>query len=196
MTQNTRRAAKAETSNALIASARRHFVDRGFADASMEAICQDAGVTRGALYHNFGGKVGLFEAVVRQVNAEVVDRLQATLPDDWPTLDAFIQSCLTYLELASEPETQKIMFLEAPAVLGQKLRDLDAESYLAPLQTALEDLARTGAIVDLDAAALARLLNGALLEGALLIAESDRDDAAIDRVSRTVDGLIRGLTAV
>ena len=193
MPKNARSVAKAETSNALIASARQHFFDRGYADASMEAICQDAGVTRGALYHNFGGKLGLFEAVVRQINDEIFDRLEATTPEDWPTLDGFVGGCLVYLQLASEPEAQKIVFREAPAVLGQKLRDLDAESYLAPLQEALEELMRAGEIVELDAVALARMLNSAVLEGALLIAESDRDDAAIDRVSRTVEGLIFGL---
>ena len=58
MTKNARQAAKAQTSRALLKAARQHFFEQGYGAASMEAICEAAGVTRGALYHNFGGKAG------------------------------------------------------------------------------------------------------------------------------------------
>lgn len=161
----------------------------------MEAICEDAGVTRGALYHNFGGKAGLFEAVVRQINAEVGDRILESVEEERLTLDSFTQACLTYLRLASEPETQKIMFREAPVVLGQKLRDLDAEGSLGPLQEALEGLIDDGLVVALDAVALARLLNGAMIEGALLIAESENGDEVLAQVSHALESVIFGLKA-
>ena len=193
MAQNARLAAKVETSRALIDSARQHFFEHGYSAASMEAICENAGVTRGALYHNFGGKVGLFEAVVRQINHEIGDRILEATNEERPTLSGFTQACLTYLQIASEPEPQKIMFREAPAVLGQKLRDLDAEGFLGPLQEALDTLIADGVIVDLDAAALARLLNGAMMEGALLIAESDNGEDALVRVSRALEQTIVGL---
>ena len=195
MTRNIRLAAKAETSKALIRSARRHFFEYGYSAASMEAICEDADVTRGALYHNFGGKAGLFEAVVRQINAEVGDRILESVEEERLTLDSFTQACMTYLRLASEPETQKIMFREAPVVLGQKLRDLDAEGSLGPLQEALEGLIDDGLVVALDAVALARLLNGAMIEGALLIAESENGDEVLAQVSHALESVIFGLKA-
>ena len=110
-------------------------------------------------------------------------------------LDSFTQACLTYLRLASEPETQKIMFREAPVVLGQKLRDLDAEGSLGPLQEALEGLIDDGLVVALDAVALARLLNGAMIEGALLIAESENGDEVLAQVSHALESVIFGLKA-
>ena len=195
MAENARLAAKAETSRALIRAARQHFFEHGYSAASMEAICGDAGVTRGALYHNFGGKAGLFEAVVRQMNNEIGNRILNAVDEEWPTLKGFIQACLIYLQLASEPETQKIMFREAPTVLGQKLRDLDAEVFLGPLQEALEALMTDGIIAAFDAAVLARLLNGAIMEGALLIAESDDGEDALMGVSRTLEQIILGLQA-
>ena len=193
MAKNARLVAKAETSQSLIRSARQHFFECGYSAASMEAICEDAGVTRGALYHNFGGKAGLFEAVVRQINNEVGDRILESAAEERPTLDGFVQACLTYLQLASEPETQKIIFREAPAVLGQKLRDLDAEGSLGPLQEALESLIEDGLIISLDATALARLLNGAMIEGALLIAESEDEAEMLTQVSHTLENIISGL---
>ena len=195
MAQNARVAAKVKTSRSLISSARQHFFEHGYSAASMETICEDAGVTRGALYHNFGGKIGLFEAVVRQINHEIGDRILETVNEERPTLNGFTQACLTYLQLASEPEPQKIMFREAPAILGQKLRDLDAEGFLGPLQEALEALMADAIIVAFDAVALARLLNGAMIEGALLIAESDDGENALARVSRALEQIIVGLKA-
>ena len=195
MAQNARLAAKVKTSRSLISSARQHFFDHGYSATSMEAICEDAGVTRGALYHNFGGKIGLFEAVVRQINHEIGDRILETVNEERPTLNGFTQACLIYLQLASEPEIQKIMFREAPAVLGQKLRDLDAEVFLGPLQEALEALMTDGVIVALDAVVLARLLNGAIMEGAILIAESDNGEDELARVLRALEQIIVGLKA-
>ena len=193
MAKNARLAAKAETSRSLIRSARQHFFEHGYSAASMEVICEDAGVTRGALYYNFGGKTGLFEAVVRQINAEVGDRILHAVEEERPTLDSFIQACLTYLQLACEPETQKLIFREAPAVLGQKLRDLDAEGFLTSLREALEMLMSDSVIAVVDATALARLLNGAMIEGALMIAESQNTEDALDRVSAALEQTILGL---
>jgi hypothetical protein len=42
----------------LIAAARKAFAEKGFAAASMDELTADAGLTRGALYHNFGDKQG------------------------------------------------------------------------------------------------------------------------------------------
>ena len=85
---------KAETSARLIAVARRSFFERGYAQTSMDELCAEAGVTRGALYHNFGGKEGLFEAVVRQIDAEIGEKLLAVAGE---TADKarFIETCIT-----------------------------------------------------------------------------------------------------
>ena len=54
-----------ETRAKLVASARKAFAEKGFAAASMDDLTAEAGLTRGALYHNFGDKRGLLQAVVR-----------------------------------------------------------------------------------------------------------------------------------
>ena len=190
---NTRRAAKAETSRKLLASARNHFFTFGYAAASMNAICRDAGVTRGALYHNYGSKVALFEAVVRQIDAEIGDRILASVPEETVTLDGFVRACLTYLQAAIDPEIQKIMFQDAPAVLGQRLRDLDAEGSIGPLQEALQSLMDDGVFVRAAAAPLARMLNGAMVEAALFIADHADGESALAQASDVLRQLVDGL---
>ena len=48
----------------LLKSAREQFLAKSFADASVQEICKNAGVTTGALYTRYKGKEELFEAVV------------------------------------------------------------------------------------------------------------------------------------
>ena len=74
---NLREQKKAETSARLLATARKWFFEKGYAGTSMDELCAGAGVTRGALYHNFGGKEGLLEAVVRQIDDEIGERMIA-----------------------------------------------------------------------------------------------------------------------
>ena len=66
-----------ETRAKLVRAARRAFAEKGYAAASMDELTAEAGLTRGALYHNFGGKEGLLRAVVEQLDAEMVARLRA-----------------------------------------------------------------------------------------------------------------------
>ena len=57
-----------ENRSKLIFAARKAFAERGFAEASMDDLTASVGLTRGALYHNFGDKKGLLAAVVAQVD--------------------------------------------------------------------------------------------------------------------------------
>src|SRR3546814_8503843 len=66
----------AETRSTLLKLARQMFGKTGYADASMDELTAAAGMTRGALYHHFGSKQGLFEAVVEQIDEEMDDQLK------------------------------------------------------------------------------------------------------------------------
>lgn len=49
----------------LIQSAREEFITNGFLKADLKSICENAGVTTGAVYKRYKGKEELFEAVVK-----------------------------------------------------------------------------------------------------------------------------------
>src|SRR5258706_6686773 len=65
------------TRQALVRAARSLFGARGYADVGTEEIVRAAGVTRGALYHQFHDKAGLFAAVAEEVEAEITGRIAA-----------------------------------------------------------------------------------------------------------------------
>ena len=50
----------------ILDAARRFFVNKGFAETTMEDIAKAAGLSKGGIYHYFQGKKQVFEALVRQ----------------------------------------------------------------------------------------------------------------------------------
>jgi AcrR family transcriptional regulator len=175
-----RQEAMAETRAKLIAVARRAFGTVGYAEASMDDFTGEAGLTRGALYHHFGDKKGLFEAVVRELDAEMTVRLQkvsAAAPTRW---QAFVDECVGYIQMALEPEIQRIIFRDSPAVLGDISQWPSTSGCIEALSASLTALKDEGAIIDIDTEAAARLLNGASSQAALWIANA-RDPKATSK---------------
>ena len=191
--RRTHAAMSAETRAKLLASARQAFGVYGYAGASMDAVCDDAGVTRGALYHHFGGKPALLEAVVREIDREMGEHLDAhsaAIADPWEALCA----CnVEYLRLALRPEIQQIVLRDAPAVLGQRLREIDQEGSIVSIVEALDALLADERIVDCDTETVARMMNGALVDAALWIAASDEPEARFESAARSIQLLMAGL---
>lgn len=183
----------AETTRKLTSAARQAFANQGYSATSMDDLCSEVGLTRGALYHHFGSKEGLFEAVLRQIDGEIAERLRQIWDRETDPWKQFVACCRAYLDLTLEPEIQQILLRDAPAVLGQRFRDLDAQSSIAPMQEGLEHLMQIGAIPDTDAEALARLVNGALMDAALWVAANDRPQEALQRAQAALQVLLTGL---
>ena len=55
----------------LLESARKEFMDRGFLKAELKTICDNAGVTTGAVYKRYKGKEELFRAVVQETTEKL-----------------------------------------------------------------------------------------------------------------------------
>lgn len=178
----------------LIAAARKAFAEKGYADASMDELTAAAGLTRGALYHNFGDKRGLMAAVVEQVDGEMAAHARAKADlkggDDW---DRLLAEGAAYVEAALDPEIRRIVLLDGPAVLGDPSRWPSQNKCLLATMEALERLAARGEIGQVDIEAAARLLNGAALNAALWVAASDRPDEVLARAVAAFGRLASGL---
>src|SRR5271167_3345259 len=92
----------AATRAALVAAARPLFAEHGFAGVGTETIVAAAGVTRGALYHQFADKTELFEAVYEAIEedlarelTELIAKVGATDPIEVMKLgaDAWLHAC-------------------------------------------------------------------------------------------------------
>ena len=192
-TRRSREQMRAETKAQLVNAARRAFAADGYAASAMDAICADAGVTRGALYHHFGGKEGLLEAVIHQIDAEIAQRLDAEEKRHADPWDGFRACCLLWLEQARDPEIQRVYLRDASSVLGQKMRELDQQTWIVDLRDVLAALMQGGRIRHADPEAMAQLINGALVDAALWIAASPDQDGALDRALGAANILFDGL---
>ncbi|EPO1790679.1 TetR/AcrR family transcriptional regulator [Cronobacter turicensis] len=179
----------------LIAAARKAFAEKGFAAASMDELTASVGLTRGALYHNFGDKKGLLAAVVAQVDSEMAQRAKAAaagVEDAWETL---IAEGVAYIQMALDEEVRRIVLLDGPAFLGDPAQWPSQNSCLdATRETVISMMAR-GIIKPVDADAAARLLNGAALNAALWVAASPSPEEALPKMIEVFTLLAGGLRA-
>jgi AcrR family transcriptional regulator len=194
----TRRAEQAEgTRSALVDAARPLFAERGFADVGTEEIVAAARLTRGALYYHFEDKRDLFRAVFADVDRELVERIAAVAlaeEDPWQRLvagsEAFLDACV-------EPATQRIVFLDAPSVLGwhEWTQAGEAASALGVLELGLSAAADEGVLRIDNVPVFAHLMLGALNEAGLFIAHADDPQRARREVGASLLQLLEGLRA-
>lgn len=191
-----RRAETMEENRAkLIGAARKAFAEKGYSAASMDDLTAGVGLTRGALYHNFGDKRGLLAAVVDQIDSEMALRAQeigARAEDDWKGL---LAEGAAYIEMALVPEVQRIVLLDGPAVLGDPSKWPSQSSCLQATRQTVERLIAEKVLKPVDEEAAARLLSGAALNAALWVAASDDPQHVLPKAVETFHALAEGLLA-
>jgi AcrR family transcriptional regulator len=195
MAHRPRKEMIAETRAKLIAAGREAFATVGYADASMDDFTAACGLTRGALYHHFGDKKGLMAAVVEQIDGEMtarLDKLAAEAPSRW---QGFIDENLGYLKMALEPEIQRIVLRDGPAVLGDPSSWPTAQGCVASITSSIRVLQEEGVIADMDAEAVARLIIGASTHAAQWIANSDDPEATSKKAIVAFRTMLEGLLA-
>ena len=183
------------TKAALVAAGRRLFAERGYGGVGTEELVQAAGVTRGALYHHFGGKRDLLEAVYRDVEEDLTKEIaEQTLGSGASSpMAAMRAGTVRFLDACAEPEVQRIVLLDAPAVLGwDRWREIAAEYGLGLIEANLEAAMEAGEIDRRPVGPLAHLLMGALDEAAMLVARSP-DEQTRAEVEGVLDLLLGSL---
>ena len=177
----------------LIGAARKAFAEKGFAAASMDDLTASVGLTRGALYHNFGDKNGLLAAVVDQIDGEMAQRAKAEaaeVADDWERL---LAEGVAYIKMALDPEVQRIVLLDGPAFLGDPAQWPGQLSCLESTHQSLIKMRERGVIKPVNADAAAYMLNSAAMSAALWIAASKEPQNALPDIIAVFTQLASGL---
>jgi AcrR family transcriptional regulator len=194
------------TRAALLASGRALFAERGFAGTAREEIVERAGVTRGALHHHFGTKQDLFAAVFEELEAELAARIAAAAMAGAEPRDQLRRGCHEFLDAALDPAVQRIVLLDAPAVLGWAAwRDVDARYGLGLVTEGLRAVFAAGPAGPgrhkqssggpHAVEPLGHLLLAALNEAAMLVAGAPDPAIARAEVGAIVDQLLDSLTS-
>jgi AcrR family transcriptional regulator len=188
----------AATRDALVAAGRELFAAHGFADVSTDAIVAAAGVTRGALYHQFADKTALFEAVLATVEANIARRLadEAAAAGISDPVEALRHAVRTWLDICVEPENLRIALIDGPSVLGwTHWRAVCYLHVLGLVRTLVTQGIELGRIRPQPVMPLAHVLMGAGDEAALYVAEAADRAQARAEMTEILDQFLQGLTA-
>src|SRR5215469_12104793 len=187
----------AATRDSLVAAARRLFAAQGFAEVPTDAIVAAAGVTRGALYHQFADKTALFDAVMEAVEADIAGRLAdgvaaAGISDP---VEALKHAVRTWLDICVEPEIHRIALIDGPSVLGwTHWREVCQRHVFGLVQALLSQGIELGRIRAQPVRPLAHVLMGAGDEAALYVAEAADHAQARAEMVEVIDQLVAGVT--
>lgn len=182
-----------ETRTKLIAAARKAFAEKGFAAASMDDLTASVGLTRGALYHNFGDKKGLLAAVVTQIDSEMAQGAKHAAAQSGDDQQKLLAEGIAYIKMALDEEVRRIVLLDGPAFLGDPTKLPSQNTCLDATRESLSDLIERGVIKPVDVDATAWLLNGAALNAAQWVAASDDPKQALPKAIEVFTLLVSGV---
>jgi AcrR family transcriptional regulator len=198
MSRRTQADRTAATRAALVAAARQLFASEGYAAVGTERVALAAGVSRGALYHQFADKADLFEAVLEAVEVDVTARLvEAVAAAAGDAVTLLVAGAEAWLDASAEPEVRRIALVDGPAVLGwERWRAVGMRHGLGLVTTLLAELRDAGAIADQPIEPLAHVLIGALDEAAIYVAMADDPERARVEVGAVLRRLVTAVTMV
>jgi AcrR family transcriptional regulator len=183
-----------ETREALISAARELFGQRGFGAVGTEEIVRTARMTRGALYHHFGSKEGLFRAVYESVERDLVEQIAATALAAADPIEALRSGARAFLDACEDPAVQRIALIDAPSVLGwEQWREIGMQYGLGLVQATLQAAMDAGMIERQPIRPLAHLLLGSIDEAGMLVARANDRGRTKRDVAAAVDRYLAAL---
>jgi AcrR family transcriptional regulator len=197
-TRRTQAERAAETREALIEAARPLFAAQGFAEVALETIVRAAGVTRGALYHHFADKTELFAAVFEKVEGDVAARMGEAIAASNQTdpVEVMRLGADFWLDACSDPEVQRIVLVDAPAVLGwTRWTEIGDRYNTGMVRALLTNAVETGRIPPQPIEATVLTILGAMREATLYVARAEDHDQARKDAGAVMNRLIRALDA-
>lgn len=152
----TRAEKKALKKSKILDAAWTVFGRNGYTGTSLDAIADEAGVSKPTLYMYFGNKEGLFEAVLADTSEDILGPLFESDPSKGSMVEALLTFSRTYAEIVL---TERVLSL-GRLVIGEARRfpDIGEKYYLAGpdrahsgIQAWMENLAAEGKLEVEDA---------------------------------------------
>ncbi|HIW07006.1 MAG TPA: TetR/AcrR family transcriptional regulator [Candidatus Ignatzschineria merdigallinarum] len=181
-----------ETQEKLLKAAREYFGKYGYAATSMDEFTASVGLTRGALYHHFGSKKGLFAEIVTQIDTEIDEVLQEIANKEDDPWRALYKRGIAYLKRSLDPEFQQILLKDAKAILGTELMSIQRRCMDSDIAL-IEDGMKKGVIRVSSPRIMAVMLDGSLFESAFWIAEAEDSEARLAETLECWRVLLEGI---
>ena len=174
MQASTRRDRNAEATRQVIMQAGRElFVTQPYSEITGLQICVQAGVSRGALQHHFGSKLGLFIAIFDGLQGDIVSRVAEAIADHDDPWDGARAAIVVLLDGYTDAEYQAVVLKEGPAAIGwQRWRERYRDNFADVIRELIGRFAGAG-LINHSPALLTATMNGALTELSFEIARSN-----------------------
>jgi AcrR family transcriptional regulator len=186
----------AATKDALVRAARPLFAARGFGGVGTEAIVRAAGVTRGAMYHQFADKTELFAAVFEAVEEDVSQRIAQSIVASGETdpIKLMELGAHAWIDACADPEVQRIVLIEAPAVLGwERWREIGMRYGVGLVEGLVAHAISVGRIPEQPVKPLAHVFIGAVDEAALYVVRAEDQATAREEMRAVVSRLVAAM---
>ena len=172
------------------------FESKGYADTSVNEICEALDITKGALFHHFKSKEGLFLAVWTRLQTEMDNEARAAAIAARSRTDpysAFLAGCRVYLKHATRREYQKIVLVDGPAILGiQGWYERDHDLGTQNVHAGVRYLSKKGIVAEHRVDALAVMLQSAL-NGAGFALSREEEGVSAESVYDAFEQMVKAL---
>lgn len=128
---------RAERERQILDAARAVFAERGFQNASMDAVAERVGVTKPVVYTHFGSKEGLLLACLAQARAELLDVTTAAAASADNVEDTLRRGTLAFFTYVENRPAWSLLCAES-SVAGEALEGIRAQQtdFIAALLAA------------------------------------------------------------
>ncbi|MEU9093782.1 TetR/AcrR family transcriptional regulator [Streptomyces sp. NPDC087901] len=178
-TRRTQEERSRTTTNDLLAAARRLFARDGYTATSLDAICEEVGASKGALYHHFKNKRELFRAVYEAEQHRLSSAIAQTYTfydDPW---EGLYQGMREFLVASMEPSVQRITLIDAPGALGwSDMREIRSDCRRMMAYGLAQALGKDHSRSEITA--MASMIHGASCESAMSMAHRDNRDELLE----------------
>jgi AcrR family transcriptional regulator len=189
----------ASTKQALVDVAVEQFTEHGYGGTSLDAVVAGARVTKGALYHHFSGKQGLFEAVFLRVEEDASRQIRAALRGSRDPWDKALVGLRAFLEVVQQPTYQRVVIQDGPAILGyERFREQEERSSFAIVQDIVGSVleASTYELDDSMKQTFSRIFFGAMSAAGESVSTAEDPRQAVARVEAAIGFILSGLRAL
>jgi AcrR family transcriptional regulator len=189
----------ASTKRGLIDVATTEFTEHGYGGTSLDSIVAGARVTKGALYHHFSGKQGVFEAVFAKVEDDASKAIKAALRgtnDPWDKARAGLRA---FLEVVQDPAYQRVVIQDGPAILGyERFREQEERSSYGIVQDIVSSVleASTYELDDPMKQTFSRIFFGAMSAAGESVTSAEDPKQAVARIEAAILFILEGLKSL
>ena len=180
----------------IVAEATRLFAELGYEATSIDAILKACEISRGTLYHHFGSKDQLFEAVFEAIEEEVATATVEASRNATNPAESLRAGCKVFLQMARIDRIRQIALIDAPSVLGwRKWREIEERHGFGLLKAGLKAAAGARGRKKEPVDELAHMLLASVIEAALLVTRAEDPEVAsrsgMAALDRLIDGILR-----